>query len=93
MKNTEKSVKNSENLKNPINFKKSLGQNFLFDTNLLRAIATDGLVCETDVVLEIGAGAGTLTSVLAERAKKVVSFEIERIDSCFGRAEKTTRKH
>lgn len=78
MKNNEKSVKNQENLKNSINFKKSLGQNFLFDTNLLRAIVSDGLVQQNDVVLEIGAGAGTLTSVLAENAKKVISFEIDK---------------
>ena len=78
MKNQEKLVKNSENLKNSINFKKSLGQNFLFDKNLLCAIASDGMVTKDDVVLEIGAGAGTLTSVLAENAKKVISFEVDK---------------
>ena len=52
--------------------KKQFGQNFLFDKNLLRAIASDGLVEKNDIVLEIGAGAGTLTSVLSENAKKVV---------------------
>lgn len=78
MKNIKNNEKNNENLKNSINFKKSLGQNFLFDKNLLRAIASDGLVTKDDVVLEIGAGAGTLTSVLAEQAKKVVSFEIDK---------------
>lgn len=77
MKNMGKSEKNSENLKNSINFKKSLGQNFLFDKNLLRAIVGDGLVTKDDVVLEIGAGAGTLTAMLAENAKKVISFEID----------------
>ena len=60
-----------------INFKKSLGQNFIFDVNLLNAIASDGDVDSTDTVLEIGAGAGTLTNVLCERAKKVISFEID----------------
>ncbi len=60
-----------------INYKKSLGQNFLYDTNLLNAIASDGLVDKNCTVLEIGAGAGTLTKVLCERAKKVVSFEID----------------
>ena len=76
--------KNQHNLTNfdknekiSINFKKSLGQNFLFDKNLLNAIANDGMVSPDDVVLEIGAGAGTLTSVLAEKAKKVISFEID----------------
>ncbi|MBO5948069.1 ribosomal RNA small subunit methyltransferase A [bacterium] len=78
MKNIENNEKNSENLKNSINFKKSLGQNFLFDKNLLRAIAGDGMVEKDDIVLEIGAGAGTLTSALAETAKKVISFEIDK---------------
>lgn len=59
------------------NFKKSLGQNFIFDKNLLRAIARAGDVEDTDTVLEIGAGAGTLTEVLSEMAKKVISFEID----------------
>ena len=61
-----------------IDYKKSLGQNFLYDTNLLRAIANDGGVVSDDLVLEIGAGAGTLTKVLSEKAKKVISFEIDK---------------
>ena len=84
IKSGEKMNKNRENLtkfdktkKNSITFKKSLGQNFLFDKNLLNAIAHDGMVEKDDVVLEIGAGAGTLTAVLAENAKKVISFEID----------------
>ena len=63
--------------KTEINYKKSLGQNFLYDTNLLNAIVNDGDVSSEDVVLEIGAGAGTLTSALASKAKKVISFEID----------------
>lgn len=58
-------------------FKKSLGQNFLSDTNLLRAIARDAGVAPTDTVLEIGAGAGTLTAILCESAGKVVSYEVD----------------
>lgn len=61
-----------------IDFKKSLGQNFLFDLNLLRAIVKDGDVGAEDTVLEIGAGAGTLTNELCKVAKKVVSFEIDK---------------
>jgi len=75
IKNQQKNVENQEK---SINFKKSLGQNFLFDRNLLNAIANDGDVSGEDIVLEIGAGAGTLTEVLAERAEKVISFEIDR---------------
>ena len=66
-----------------IDYKKSLGQNFIFDINLLNAIVNDGDVCKTDTVLEIGAGAGTLTSVLCKRAKNVISFEIDRSLAAF----------
>lgn len=61
-----------------INYKKSLGQNFLFDVNLLKAIVKDGLVGAEDTVLEIGAGAGTLTNQLCKVAKNVVAFEIDK---------------
>lgn len=59
-------------------FKKQWGQNFLTDTNLLRAIVADAGVDENTVALEIGAGAGALTRVLSERAKKVVAYEIDK---------------
>lgn len=59
-------------------FKKQWGQNFLSDGNLLRAIVTDGGVDESTTVLEIGAGAGALTRALSERAKRVVSYEIDK---------------
>lgn len=77
--NHTKSIKNLDNLKkNDINYKKSLGQNFIYDTNLLNAIVSDADIHDDDVVLEIGAGAGTLTSILASRASRVISFEIDR---------------
>lgn len=60
------------------NFKKKFGQNFLSDKNLLSAIANDAEISSRDEVLEIGAGAGSLTQVLSEKAKKVVSFEIDK---------------
>ena len=59
-------------------FKKKYGQNFLSDKNLLKAICTDAGVDKASEVLEIGAGAGSLTEVLSEFAKKVVSFEIDK---------------
>ena len=62
-----------------VNFKrmkKQLGQNFIFDTNLLAAIASDAQIDGKSVV-EIGMGAGTLTEQLAMRAAKVVGFEID----------------
>ncbi len=65
------------NIKN-FDFKKNFGQNFIFDNNLLSSIVSDAGVTNLDNVLEIGAGAGTLTSKLAEKAKKVVSYEIDK---------------
>lgn len=59
-------------------FKKSLGQNFITDTNLLSAIVSDAQVLPSDTVVEIGAGAGSLTFALSQKAKKVYSFEIDR---------------
>lgn len=59
-------------------FKKEFGQNFIFDGNLLSAIVADSEITNQSEVLEIGAGAGTLTKKLCEKAKKVVSYEIDK---------------
>lgn len=59
-------------------FKKRYGQNFLRDTNLLRAIVADAGVDENTTVLEIGTGAGALTRALSEKAKRVLSYEIDK---------------
>ncbi len=74
-----------------INYKKSLGQNFIYDKNLLHAIALDGDVSSEDTVLEIGAGAGTLTETLSALAKKVISFEID--ESLRPRLEELNKTH
>ena len=60
------------------NFKKQFGQNFITDKNLLSSIVTLSGVEEGDTVVEIGCGAGTLTRALAEKAKKVIGFEVDR---------------
>ena len=59
-------------------FNKSFGQNFIFDTNLLRAIASDADIDKSTQVLEIGTGAGTLTKILGDIAKSVVSYEVDK---------------
>lgn len=64
-------------------FQGKRGQNFLFDGNLLRALVTDSGVGAGDRVLEVGAGAGTLTRVLLERGCEVVSVEIDAILAAF----------
>jgi 16S rRNA (adenine1518-N6/adenine1519-N6)-dimethyltransferase len=55
-----------------------LGQNFLADPNLLDAILRDAELNPADVVLEIGAGEGVLTSRLVEAAAHVHSVELDR---------------
>jgi len=57
--------------------KKSLGQNFLVSGALLRAITSAADIDKKDTILEIGAGLGTLTRVLAEGAQRVIALEID----------------
>ncbi len=59
-------------------FSKKYGQNFITDETLLSSIVSDAGVTETDTVVEIGAGAGTLTRAIADKAKHVIAFEIDR---------------
>jgi 16S rRNA (adenine1518-N6/adenine1519-N6)-dimethyltransferase len=56
---------------------KSLGQNFLFDENALRQIVDAACISPNDVVLEIGAGVGSLTRHLAQYALTVVAVELD----------------
>lgn len=58
-------------------FSKSLGQNFIVDSNVLDRIIEGSDLTEDDVVLEIGPGIGVMTQVLCESCKKVVSIEID----------------
>lgn len=63
---------------NNFSFKKGYGQNFLIDSNILDNIRDSADVTEDDCVLEIGPGIGSLTQVLAEKARKVVAVEIDK---------------
>jgi len=58
--------------------KKSLGQNFLIDQNVQRKIISSCGLQTSDVVLEIGAGRGELTSLLVGNVSKIYAFEIDR---------------
>lgn len=65
-------------IKRKIRLNKRLGQNFLIDHNLLRFMVNRAQIDNNDIVLEIGAGTGILTQLLAEKAKKVISVEIDK---------------
>lgn len=54
-----------------------LGQNFLIDINLIELVVRDAELSPVDVVLEVGAGTGSLTSYLGAVAGHVVSVEYD----------------
>ena len=58
-------------------FKKSFGQNFLTDTNILQKIVDTAEIDDQVNVIEIGPGIGALTEFLTERAAEVMAFEID----------------
>jgi 16S rRNA (adenine1518-N6/adenine1519-N6)-dimethyltransferase len=58
-------------------FKKSLGQNFLIDQNILKNIVAAAELDETKGALEIGPGIGALTQELAQAAGRVTAVEID----------------
>lgn len=59
-------------------FKKSLGQNFIIDVNILQKIISSANISKDSAVIEIGPGIGSLTEQLAIHAKQVVSYEIDQ---------------
>ena len=61
-----------------IRIKKQWGQNFLIDQNLLQFIVKTAELSRNDVVLEIGAGTGSLTRLLAQKAGHVFAVEVDR---------------
>ncbi|ANU14675.1 16S rRNA (adenine(1518)-N(6)/adenine(1519)-N(6))-dimethyltransferase RsmA [Planococcus halocryophilus] len=58
--------------------KKSLGQNFLIDPNILRKIVGQANLTKKSAAIEIGPGIGALTEHLAREAGKVLAFEIDQ---------------
>lgn len=59
-----------------LNAKKSLGQNFLKDENILNKIA-DSIVTQNDLIIEIGPGMGALTKKLINKDSYVLAYEID----------------
>ena len=61
-----------------ITLKKTYGQNFLIDTNVLKKIADFADLKKNDSVLEVGPGIGSLTEILIPKIKKVICVELDR---------------
>ncbi len=57
--------------------KKSLGQNFLIDKNIIKSIIDIGNIKSSDVIFEIGPGTGNLTEFIIEKKPKNI-FVIEK---------------
>ena len=58
-------------------FKKSFGQNFLQDKNIIKNIVDKTNIKENSLVIEVGPGSGALTKELAQVAKYVLCYEID----------------
>ena len=56
-----------------IKAKKSLGQNFLIDKNIIKSIVEIGNITKNSVVLEIGPGTGNLTEFILKKTQKKFS--------------------
>lgn len=69
-----KEVVNKHNFK----FSKSLGQNFLIDDNVIDKILEGARLSETDKIIEVGPGIGTLTREMGKVAENVVAIEIDK---------------
>lgn len=59
-------------------FKKSLGQNFLTDKNILENIVKVSNIKDNSLVIEIGPGSGNLTKEIAKVANHVLCYEIDQ---------------
>ena len=61
-----------------VKFKKKFGQNFLKDTNIVKRIVDVSGVSSDSLVIEVGPGGAILTKELANRAKNVLAYEIDK---------------
>lgn len=64
------------------NFKKSLGQNFLCDDNIVNNIINIADIDKDTLVIEVGPGSGALTTKIVTKCKNLICFEIDdRLES------------
>lgn len=78
--------------------RKHLGQNFLYDPFLLRKIVDAAALEANDTVVEIGPGPGSMTRILAERAKRLIAIELDmelyqKLQQEFGQRDNVTLAH
>ena len=59
-------------------FKKSLGQNFLQDKNIINKITNTNNFLPNSLIIEVGPGSGALTKELVKTGNKVICFEIDK---------------
>ena len=60
-----------------VSAKKSLGQNFLHDKNIIEKIVTSNAVLEDDLIIEVGPGMGALTRELKRYNSQMLCYEID----------------
>ncbi len=73
----DRAIHRSKKHPEQIRTKKSLGQNFILDDDLLTDLVSHAQITKNDSVLEIGTGLGTLTDILSETAGEVVTIEVD----------------
>lgn len=58
--------------------KKSLGQNFLIDSEVINKIVDEVSACDSDLIIEIGPGRGALTSKLKKKGCNIIAYELDK---------------
>lgn len=64
--------------KENFNFKKKFGQNFIVDKNIIHSIISKANIDKGTLVIEIGPGAGSLTTELDKLSGHVLAYEIDK---------------
>ncbi len=77
MEYSPKNLKEKLNKEN-FNFKKKFGQNFIVDKNIIKSIINKANINKDTLVIEIGPGAGSLTTELDKVSGHVIAYEIDK---------------
>ena len=73
-------LKEIKQIKDEFNFdfKKKFGQNFIIDENIINGIISKADIDKDTLVIEIGPGAGSLTTALVKKAGYVLCYEVDK---------------